>query len=116
MSSALVESDLPGSQLYFPWTGADEVAVPVATKVAADAEVPSAGMQDISQLDRAGQFKSQAVLTQPMSTQPDRSRLGQPVRMGTMMIKLLKRYGITDAEIAEGLESYARKTCQQAAG
>jgi hypothetical protein len=36
-------------------------------------------------------------------------RIARPVRMGAVMIKLLKRYGITDAEIAEGVANYARK-------
>ena len=37
------------------------------------------------------------------------------VRLGTVMIKLLKRYGITDEEIAAGLSSYAQKQCQSSA-
>lgn len=36
-----------------------------------------------------------------------RRRGGQAVRMGELMIQLLKSYGITDAEIAEGMEAYA---------
>lgn len=36
-------------------------------------------------------------------------RIAQPVRIGSVMIKLLKRYGITDEEIAEGVANYARK-------
>lgn len=37
------------------------------------------------------------------------------VRIGAVMIKLLKRYGITDAEIADGIASYAQKHCQSSA-
>ncbi len=33
----------------------------------------------------------------------------QPVRLGSLMIRLLKSYGVTDAEIADGLEAYALK-------
>ena len=36
-------------------------------------------------------------------------RYGKPVRIGAVMIKLLKSYGITDEEIACGLANYARK-------
>ena len=36
-------------------------------------------------------------------------RIEKVVRMGSVMIKLLKRYGITDQEIAEGVAAYARK-------
>ena len=37
-------------------------------------------------------------------------RIAEPVRIGGVMIKLLKRYGITDDEIAAGLAAYANKT------
>ncbi len=35
--------------------------------------------------------------------------IAKPVKMGAFMIKLLKRYGITDEEIADGVANYARK-------
>ncbi|MEZ6137901.1 MAG: hypothetical protein R3C53_23685 [Pirellulaceae bacterium] len=37
------------------------------------------------------------------------------VRIGSVMIKLLKRYGITDEEIDQGLADYAQRTCRSAA-
>lgn len=37
-------------------------------------------------------------------------RLGKPVKLGGVMLQLLRSYGITEEEIAEGLENYARKT------
>lgn len=37
-------------------------------------------------------------------------RLGTPVRLGAVMLKLLKSYGITDEEIAEGIAAYAAKS------
>lgn len=40
---------------------------------------------------------------------------GQPVRLGATMLKLLKGYGITDSEIAQGIAAYAQKHCQSAA-
>lgn len=42
-------------------------------------------------------------------------RIAEPVRIGGVMIKLLKRYGITDAEISEGLANYAAKQGRLAA-
>lgn len=36
-------------------------------------------------------------------------RGGGEVKLGAVMIKLLKRYGITDAEIEEGLAEYASR-------
>ena len=43
------------------------------------------------------------------------SRIARPVRMGGLMIRLLKRYGITDDEIAEGLANYASRQERQLA-
>ncbi|MEM8735127.1 MAG: hypothetical protein AAGG44_12935, partial [Planctomycetota bacterium] len=39
----------------------------------------------------------------------DPSRIAKPARIGTVMMKLLKSYGITDEEIQAGLEAYASK-------
>jgi hypothetical protein len=36
-------------------------------------------------------------------------RLGQPFRIGAVMFRLLKSYGITDEEIAEGIAAYAAR-------
>lgn len=36
-------------------------------------------------------------------------RVARPVRIGAVMIRLLKRYGISEAEIAEGLARYAQQ-------
>ena len=46
---------------------------------------------------------------------PDGERLGRPVRIGSVMIRLLRGYGITDQEISEGLARYAAAhRCAQA--
>ena len=37
------------------------------------------------------------------------TRLGIPARLGAVMLKLLKSYGITDEEISEGIAAYAAK-------
>lgn len=34
-------------------------------------------------------------------------RIRKPVKIGSIMFRLLKKYGITDAEIAEGIAKYA---------
>jgi hypothetical protein len=36
-------------------------------------------------------------------------RIGKPFRVGAVMFRLLKRYGITDEEIAEGIAAYTAK-------
>lgn len=66
-------------------------------------------------MDFAQQDSAQMDSAQMDSAQPGRlsftreARIAKPVRMGAVMIKLLKRYGITDQEIAEGVANYARK-------
>ena len=49
----------------------------------------------------------------PLASRPAANRAERvgEVRIGSVMIKLLKRYGITDAEIEQGLADYAAKTC-----
>lgn len=42
-------------------------------------------------------------------------RTGGPVRIGATMLRLLKSYGITDSEIAQGIASYSQKHCQASA-
>lgn len=56
--------------------------------------------------------------TQPvtlLSQLPEFRCGGGEIRIGSVMIRLLKSYGITDAEIAEGVANYARKTCHSQA-
>lgn len=130
MSNATFESPVAASQLFFAWSEQAEVGVappaPVRKKSAprlapAAAPAPTASPQTPA---------APAVVLTPPTTAPTESaaqqvqrssnpaghltftsdgRIAQPVRIGSVMIKLLKRYGITDAEIAEGVASYARK-------
>lgn len=44
------------------------------------------------------------------------ARIAKPVRLGAVMIQLLKSYGITDEEIAAGLVAYAAKNGLAQAG
>ena len=54
-------------------------------------------------------------LGQQQPEQVQAGRVGSDVRIGTVMLQLLKSYGITDEEIAAGLESYAKKNCSRKA-
>lgn len=129
MSTLLVESPVLGSQLLFPWAGpatASAVEV-IAAQAAAEASVTEDCDVPPEAIAVSHRFATPAreLPTRPAEllrenrrevTHFDRTeRLERPVRMGSVMIKLLKRYGITDQEISEGLESYAAKTCQQLA-
>ncbi len=121
MSNATIESPVAASQLFFAWSEQAEVGVappaparkksvprpnPVANPVepAAAPKQPTVSPEDAASLpvertaNRAGHL-----------TFTSDGRIAKPVRIGSVMIKLLKRYGITDAEIAEGVANYARK-------
>ena len=93
MSSATIESPVAATgQLFFVWDEPAEATPPAAATPAAAplAAAPAAVAAERLRLTPQG-------------------RIAEPVRIGAVMIKLLKRYGISDAEIAEGVASYARK-------
>ena len=102
MSTAVLDA-APGyaSQLFFNWEAerydpAEEASVAPAPLAEARSEARS----------RYPAFTGELA---PLSR-------GQgEVRIGSVMIKLLKRYGITDEEIAEGLNNYAKKNCSRVA-
>lgn len=53
----------------------------------------------------------------PSLVQATRSgRLGKPVRLGSVMLELLRSYGISEEEIAEGLQRYACTSALTACG
>ncbi len=118
MSSVLVESPVAGGQLVFPWTGESETELPnAAPPESQPVQPPARPIGKRAAPDPSGHQPRE--LADGEFSEPIRSsglpRAGQPVRIGTVMIKLLKRYGITDDEIAAGLDSYARRQATQAA-
>ncbi len=126
MSCATIESPVTSSQLFFAWSEQAEVGVapPAAALKWPDAQSSvfnqppvqrqSAATNKIAQMAKpsqgtaATQNDSLSRSSNCLSFTRD-ARFAQPVRMGALMIKLLKRYGITDQEIAEGVANYARK-------
>lgn len=79
-------------------------------------EMPLQETQPEECLQSAGETQAQmdreeqnGILRFREDTETGVKRIAEPVRIGGVMIKLLKRYGITDAEISEGLENYAAK-------
>ncbi len=121
MSNATFESPVAASQLFFAWSEQAEVGVappaPVRKKSAprlTPAVVPTPSIP--SPADSAARPTESAAIACDRTSSPEGllsftadGRIAKPVRMGSVMIKLLKRYGITDAEIAEGVANYARK-------
>ena len=105
MSIATFESRQVASQRFFPWVF-DE-----------DADC------DYSETEPAQDFAAETEVVCQLSAVPacipssaTETRLGMPVRLGAVMLKLLKSYGITDEEIAEGIAAYAAKARLAQAG
>lgn len=116
MSIATFESPQVVSQRFFPWVFDEDTdcgysaAEPIEdfdSGVEAGCQLPNESADLRSEFDcesRSNERKLEKVLTQT------EARIGAPVRLGAIMIKLLKSYGITDAEIAEGMATYAAQT------
>ena len=94
MSNATCAAPIASSQLFFAWS--EQTEAPQPTTTASNTTTATAAC--------AGSSEQSACLNFTRS-----ARIAKPVRMGAVMIKLLKRYGITDQEIAEGVANYARK-------
>ncbi len=121
MSSVLVESPVTASQLHFSW-GEESHSSPI-TEYPAATQYPanqypeateSAVLPSVRE-DVAQPVEGSRAHVGESSQQLQSERCNQPVRMGALMIQLLKGYGITDEEIAQGLADYARRTCSVAA-
>ncbi len=98
MSIATFESPQVASQQFFPW---------VFDK---DADCGNSGSEPAH--DFVAEPKAVCKPTSPIAfnmNSASETRLGKPVRLGAVMLKLLKSYGITDEEIAEGIAAYAAK-------
>ena len=98
MSIATFESPQVASQRFFPWVFNEEADVGFSD--ADSVQEPEADFEFVSRQPTTPTFAPSRVIGK---------RLGMPVRLGAVMIKLLKSYGITDEEIAEGMAAYAAK-------
>lgn len=117
MSIATFESPQVATQQFFPWVldaesnaesdccsaqlietarPATKPVVRVAQRVAQPARVA----QPVAKVAEPG-------IESAIAARSSDARIGKPVRLGAVMIKLLKSYGITDEEIADGLATYA---------
>ncbi len=121
MSIATFESPVTESQLFFSWVeneGADvsdfyseDVAAPAAAPAAVRFVTPST-LGPKKHVDRlsartsgARNYSAPSDLLQPVT----QAKLAVPVRLGTVMLQLLRSYGVTEEEIAEGLAAYEAK-------
>ena len=112
----------PGAETYrqlgFTWE--DSFRDDATNKPAVSSEPQTSTIEDQAtpqQVTKQGleDTATDGILRFREDTETGGKRIAEPVRIGGVMIKLLKRYGITDAEIAEGLENYAAKQGRLAA-
>jgi hypothetical protein len=113
MSIATFESPQVATQQFFPWVldAESDCCLPQLIETARPATKPVAR---VAQSARVTQRVAQPVakvaepgIESEIAARNSDARIGKPVRLGAVMIKLLKSYGITDEEIADGLATYA---------
>jgi hypothetical protein len=105
MSIATFESPQVASQQFFPWLfEEDETCEYSAAETIEEFEIAP---------KIASQPPAQAAWVPSLGGE---TRIGKTVLLGTVMIKLLKSYGISDAEIAEGMAAYAAQAGLAQAG
>lgn len=107
MSFAVLDSTPASTQLRFLW---DEPEL-VATNTSSCTASREAAEHSSSSNNAKGHHGTN--IRQLAPKRPEcinrSTRIGKEVRLGSVMIRLLKSYGITDDEILEGVASYARK-------
>jgi len=112
MSIATFESPQVASQQFFPWVFEEEADYRFSDhEPAQEFDAPVDAPVDLASHPLAPSAVASSLATSSLATE---TRLGMPVRLGAVMLKLLKSYGITDEEIAEGLAAYAAKSGAQA--
>ena len=113
MSTATL-SEVPATQLTFPW------AMPKAeceTVIVADRSQPTESQRPSPRLAPRPALEEAARSVARYRTAGDSAvaesldgdRIGRPFRVGSVMFRLLKSYGISDEEIADGIAQYAAK-------
>lgn len=111
MSIATFESPQVATQQFFPWVFDDDAtydySVSDSCEVESTASEPAViesgkGLGIVSEV--ASEPVAQTAFAPSLVSE---QRIGKTVRLGSVMIKLLKSYGITDDEIAEGMAAYA---------
>ncbi len=100
MSIATFESPEVATQQFFPWVFDED-----ADCGSADAESFDDFAVEVNVVCPPPVPAS--VVSKSATKSATETRLGKPVRLGAVMIKLLKSYGITDEEIAAGMAAYA---------
>lgn len=89
-----------GKQLRFNWDEKESISA-APTAPAAPAAEPTL---EVAPKPTAKSSPKPSVPTQPLSVAcANKSRIGEATKLGVVMLRLLKSYGISDEEIIEGL-------------
>ncbi len=119
MSVAIITTPQVSSQMTFGWDQPESQPIPktVVLPPASTKVIPNANAQAAGRNSNTGNTFETSNWTNRNQTaiagnhegrlEFINHRIGKPVRIGGVMFKLLKRYGITDDEIAQGLFDYA---------
>ena len=112
-------SGVPATQLTFPWLQGEEDGAIVAESMVSPSAVveitnlpPQAAAIGTAPVESRVTSSAAAVeeVAPSLTAALQGDRIGRPFKMGSVMFRLLKSYGITDEEIAAGVAAYnARK-------
>jgi hypothetical protein len=101
MSIATFESPQVATQQFFPWVFEDQANYEYS--VSEPTVIESA-----EEFGNGSEVACEAMVQNVFAPSfANEQRIGKTVRLGAVMIKLLKSYGITDDEIAAGMAAYA---------
>lgn len=92
---------------------------PTRARLAAETAPSQATPSEMEESAPLAAFAPEPELRPTSNGLPSRAtnpKLAMPVRLGAVMIQLLKSYGITDDEIAQGLAAFAAKSGLSRAG
>ena len=117
MSTATL-SNVPATQLTFAWdmpkAECDAVIVadrgPKTETRKAESRLPrEQAARSVARFRSIDDSAAMAVGESSLADAMEGDRIGRPFRVGSVMFRLLKSYGITDEEIAEGIAQYTAK-------
>ncbi len=115
MSSVVVEPAPTSAQLYFSF-GEDPVADELCLEEARESQATPALQAEVPGL-HDGVWASKQVSPSAIANEGQRrsghrtheSRFGEPIQIGSAMLQLLRQYGITEAEIEDGMRKYSAR-------
>lgn len=110
MSTATLEIPASSTQLYFTWNDEVEATIDMTCRSAAAAAMAGGTCQETTLVASDAAIAS----TSSPAFADESQRHAQPMKIGSLLLQLLKRYGITDDEIAAGIAAYEERKLKMA--